>query len=507
VAEDGWVNDAVGRYKTIIDCLKMGVLVIDKHLKIAAFNDTIKEWFPEVRIGMPCREILGCGSTCDGEECLVHMAFLDGSMHEKKFRILRDDEIKIFRMVVSPMRSPDGNIAAAVKVVEDVTEYATREATDMQTLQLAAVGQLAAGVAHEFNNINAVVKGHIELLLQDESLSEKARGQVKIMQEMVLHGVEITKNMLMFARDRKGKASAAYISDIVRDVLSIVSHDLRSEGIDVTVDHQPNVRVLANVSQIGQVIINLLVNARHAMMGSGRKKLDIRTWSEKSFAYISVSDTGCGIEDQNIKKLFSPFFTTKGEHASPGSQMAYVRGTGLGLSICHTIIEKHHNGKILVNSRVGVGTTFTVVLPLHEGPVEIHKKSSIMPVLVVSGHGERVLVVDDEPKILSVIEMVLKNQGYNVTTCRDSLMALRMNKEKPFDVVIADIKMPGISGWEMAEYLDRIVPRPVIVLMTGAVTDSEKTPESKADVLLVKPFSFEDLLGVLSRGLSSRTQK
>jgi DNA-binding response OmpR family regulator len=115
--------------------------------------------------------------------------------------------------------------------------------------------------------------------------------------------------------------------------------------------------------------------------------------------------------------------------------------------------------------------------------------------------------VDDEPKILSVVEMVLRNQGYNVTTCRDSLAALRMNKERPFDVVVADVKMPGISGYEMAEYLNRLVPRPVIVLMTGAVVDSGTNPDSKAVVLLVKPFSFEDLLGVLSRGLSSRTQK
>jgi len=495
------------RYKAIFDSLMMGVVIIGQDFRIAAYNEQMRAWFPEVRVGMFCHDILGCGSECNGVGCLVHQTFIDGCRHEKKFRVVKDDEeIKVYRMVVYPMRQPSGEqtIAAAIRVVEDVTECANREATDIQTLQLAAVGQLAAGIAHEFNNINSVVKGHLELLYQDDSLSQKNRDQIKVMLEVVRQGIDITKNMLMFARDRKGRATGTFIADIVRDVLSIISNDLRSEGVEVIVDHQPNVRVLVNVSQMGQVIINLLLNARHALTGRNIKRLTIRSWCDSKSAYISVEDTGCGIAEKNIKKLFSPFFTTKGEHAESGSQMSYVKGTGLGLSICHTIVEKHHSGKILVESKEGVGSKFTVVLPLFEGPVEIKKSSTVMMKALTPGNGERVLVVDDEPKISSVIKMVLTNQGYSVVCCSDSLKALKLYNEKPFDVVISDIKMPGISGLEMAEYLYEMKPRPVTILMTGALQDEASVKPPKADAMLTKPFAFEDMLAIISLGLFGR---
>jgi signal transduction histidine kinase/ActR/RegA family two-component response regulator len=503
---DESVEELEHRYKSIVDSLMMGVVIIGQDLRIATYNEQMRVWFPNIREGMMCREILGCGADCSGVGCLISKTFEDGCKHEKKFRITRDDEIKVYRMVVSPMRNRSGTVAAAVKVVEDVTEHANREATDIQTLQLAAVGQLAAGVAHEFNNINAVIKGHVELLLQDQTLPAHALEQIKVILDMTKHGVEITRNMLMFARDRRGRATGVYLAEIVRDVLSIVNNDLKSEGVELIVENQPNVRVMVNVSQIGQVLINLLLNARHALIGRKPKRLKIRTWAEQSWAHVSVEDSGCGIAEKNMKKLFSPFFTTKGEHAEAGSQMTFVRGTGLGLSICHTIIEKHHGGTILADSKEGQGAKFTIVLPLYEGPVEIKKTTTIHKVSEI-GHGERVMVIDDEPKLLSLVQAVLRKQGYAAEGFNDSVQALKRYNEQPFDAVISDIKMPGLSGWEVVEYLNEVRPRPVIILMTGASQENESAAKTAADAVLSKPFNFEDLLAVLDLGLQGRKAK
>jgi signal transduction histidine kinase len=232
-----------------------------------------------------------------------------------------------------------------------------------QAVKMEAVGTLAGGIAHEFNNINGEIIAFIDLTLEMDGLPSEARRNLEEARSSAVAGAELTKSLLAFARKDVGERKRVHLRHVVDRVLQLMEKQLVWEGITVALSHAAGVPfVLANASLLESVVMNLVINARHAMLKSHEKRLIIDTGLADGRAFMRIKDTGCGIPEANIGRIFEPFFTTKGALASGEVYDGKAHGTGLGLSVCHAIVEGH-GGELTVNSQVGKGATFTVLLP------------------------------------------------------------------------------------------------------------------------------------------------
>jgi two-component system NtrC family sensor kinase len=258
-------------------------------------------------------------------------------------------------------------------VIAVLSLRAEREIRKQESLQeqlirsdrLAAIGTMVSGVAHEFNNINVTVMGFSQLALTREGLAEEVRGHLKRINRAARRAQSITQNLLDFVRRDEDSIERGNLSAAVDEALGLVREQYVKEGIIIReeIDRVPDSRI--NGEQIVQVVLNLLANARHAMCERDERVLTVETGVKGSQVFARVTDTGCGIPDDRLSKIFTPFYSTKGEYAGE-DVMSRFRGYGLGLSVCHTIVG-NHGGEISVESREGAGTTFTVALPLGEG--------------------------------------------------------------------------------------------------------------------------------------------
>jgi two-component system cell cycle sensor histidine kinase/response regulator CckA len=229
--------------------------------------------------------------------------------------------------------------------------------------KMEAVGTLAGGIAHEFNNINGEIIAFVDLTLEMECLSNEARRNLETVRSSAAAGAHLTKSLLTFSREDIGEKNLVRLKDVVDGVLAVVEKQFAREQTCVEVDHADDVpQVMANAQMLESVVMNLVINARHAMLSSPVRNLAIQTGIEKARPFLRVRDTGCGIPEENISKIFEPFYTTKGALAGGEIYDGKAHGTGLGLSVCHTIV-KGHGGEIAINSRVSEGTTVTVYLP------------------------------------------------------------------------------------------------------------------------------------------------
>jgi len=385
--------------------------------------------------------------------------------------------------------------------VTDITAQVEAEERLIRSETLAVVGTLAAGVAHEFNNILAVIRGHLDsLILQPHVVSKQVRSQLDIMLRMVERGSEITNNMMMFTREGSNGHKPANLAELVNECVQLLSKDFKSEGIEFVVDVADDLEAFVNPSQICQVVMNLLLNAKDSMLESAFKRVTICSGHDDTNCWLTISDTGCGIEPDDMRQLFNPFFSTKGEKAVEGSAQASLRGTGLGLAVCHTIMTKHHAGDISVESQVGVGTTFKLTMPTYIDQITHDEEESIQDVPL--GRGERVLVLDDETELANVIGNVLQGGGYETLVTDDGRKALEVHSSTPFDVVLMDLKMPIMSGYTFLNGLRESGRVPRIIIATGnpALLRGD-TAQMGVDAILIKPFKVKDVFQNIRRVL------
>lgn len=252
-----------------------------------------------------------------------------------------------------------------IGLAQDITDKRRAENELLQSERMAAVGTLAAGVAHNFNNLNTGILGHLEMLQRKEELTDRGRAKLELVINTVKRSITLTDSLLAFSGKRMGKRSQQLIAPLVQDTVGLIYNEFEADGISFNMQLDPLVTAYCSGGEICHVLFNLLVNARHAMLESEVKSITLCCGLDRARAYLQVSDTGCGIPEDAQKNIFLPFYTTKGEHAKQDSALASVRGTGLGLSSSKTIIE-NHNGEIMLESTVGKGTTFTIWLPTKE---------------------------------------------------------------------------------------------------------------------------------------------
>lgn len=396
--------------------------------------------------------------------------------------------------------------------LEDAYEELQRETQERQAAQeklivserLAAVGTLAGGVAHEFNNINMAVLGFADILLRDESIQGEARDLITRIRRSGLRARSITHNLLTFSA-RKG--SSLDTGDLTQSALNAleIAHSEVSQ-FDVTVRRKVDALPLAAMdsNQIEQVILNLISNACHAMIGREKRILTLETRQSDDRIELHVSDTGKGMSRDELRQVFSPFFSTKGEHAERGSPQARIHGTGLGLSVSRTIME-NHGGGLEVESEKGKGSTFWLWLPKAEPVASKPEQESAESLELLPAKGATVWVLDDERDSVEFIRLGLLPEGCEIRSFTDPAELMeRVNKEHP-DVLFLDVQMPALDGWQILDHLssDAETYCPAIVLMSGREVRDEELAAYRdhlADVLL-KPFELKQLQQALQHAL------
>lgn len=389
----------------------------------------------------------------------------------------------------------------------EIAERALVEEALRQAQKMEAVGQLAAGVAHDFNNILTIILGHVSLLSEIEVTSE-TRDSVQEIRESAERATSLVRQLLAFSRKQMILPTPLDLSEVITNLGAVLNRVL-GEQVMLQVQPQPDLPLIeADLRMIEQVVINLAVNARDSMPHGGSLTISANEVEISPEVLhhnpearpgrcvcLSIEDTGCGIPPEILPRIFEPFFTTKDAG----------KGTGLGLASAYGIV-KQHAGWIEVQSKVGYGTTFRLFFPVCFSKRRIHTdhQSETRP----SGGDETILVVEDEPAVKRLAVDVLKRNGYRVFEAESGAAALKTFNEhgSEIDLLLTDMVMPGgIPGQELARQLRTQRPSLKVVYMTGYSQNiaGTTTDPSAALSLLTKPFSCPDLLRMIRRCLEA----
>lgn len=365
-----------------------------------------------------------------------------------------------------------------------------------QVGRLHALGQMAAGVAHEFNNVLTVISGYCEQLLPQVHGQERLERLIHPIQQAGVRGAELSQRLLTFSRQQVPVIGDASLSQAIREATAMLV-PLLGEKVSLRTHLEPHLpRVRGHQGHLIEIITNLAVNARDAMMSGGTVTIETRLAEAPSedgegLVALVVRDTGTGMDAETLARACDPFFTTKEQGA----------GTGLGLSLVRDLIEQC-GGTLDLASSVGVGTTVTVTLPgvRHE---EVAAGPIGGPETAAPGGFETVLVVEDDAAVREIVTQFLRGAAYHVLEARDSEEGMAMVKKDPrvIDLLVTDIVLPGASGPELAGHLRVFAPQMRTLFISGYPSDSVGGPKSPA--FLAKPFSRAAFLQAVRRALSA----
>ena len=368
----------------------------------------------------------------------------------------------------------------------------------VQSAKLNALGEMASGVAHDFNNMLAAILGRTQLMLTRVDDPELRRS-LELIEQTAQDGAQTVRRIQEFTRVRMDEVvDEVDLHRILLDVVELTRPSWQTQAkargvvIEIVKDFAPEAKVAGNASELREVFTNLVLNAVDAMTGGGRLILTTRVDEDRVVA--EVTDTGQGMDEETQARCFDPFFTTKA-----------AKGTGLGLSVAYGIVGRHR-GTIRVTSTPRKGTTFHLSFPHRRLPQAPPRAAE--PLIDVGSF--RILVVDDEPAVLSVLAELLQALGQEVTAAQggpEGLARLRdMTGDDHPEIVFTDLGMPGVTGWDIAREAKQRAPDSFVVLVTGwgVQLDAENARAQGVDFLLGKPFTVEDVEGALKKIRSLR---
>jgi PAS domain S-box-containing protein len=422
-------------------------------------------------------------------------------LHRKVLR--KDGSIRFAEISMFPLRSEDGKTIGFRGIGWDITEHKWAEEEKRQleqkaqvTSRLASVGEMAAGVAHEINNPLTGVIGYAQLLMDGKDIPSDIRRDLAAINEGAQRVASIVKRLLVFSRQVKPERRDVDINELIESTLALRAYHLRVNNIKVTIQLAPDLpETMADPGQLQQVFLNLVVNAETEMkLARGKGKLLIKTEKVDNTIRISFKDNGPGIAKKNLERIFDPFFTTR----------EVGQGTGLGLSLCHGIVAEH-NGRIYAESKLGKGATFIMELPVVTEAEQPKPSEPVVeePEKVAKA---RILVVDDEQVIRDLVKRVLGGEGYEVETVDNAGDALKKIEGKRYNLVLIDIKMPGMDGVELYERIQKIARSLArrVVFITGDILSAhtEKFLSETKVAHIDKPFSAEQLKREVRRALT-----
>jgi len=497
------------RYRTMLDEMEEAYYEVDLVGNFTFFSDALCR-----QLGYSREEIMG----------MSYRSYIPPESVKKVFesynRVYRTGEpLKLFPSAqikkdgtrvftedsIFPLRNEDGEITGFRGISRDVTERRRAEEERGQLEQkaqfasrLASVGELASGVAHEINNPLTAVIGYAHLLLERKDVPDDIRRDVEVINEGAQRVAGIIKKLLVFARQTRPERTYVDINEIISTTLELRAYSLQGNNVKVVLQFDPDLPMtVADPGQLQQVFLNLIINAEtEVKLAHGGGKLAIKTEQVDNNIWVSFKDNGLGIAKENLERIFNPFFTTR----------KVGQGTGLGLSVCHGIATAH-KGRIWAESQLGKGAKFIVELPILTEDKQLELPE---PVVQKPGKvtGARILVVDDEEVIRKFVSQMLIDEGHEVEAVDSAEGALGEIKSKEYQVIMLDIKMPGMSGIELYRHFQKESPSLAdrVVFITGDVMGpSTMAFLSKTKVpYIIKPFDAKQLKAeinhVLARG-------
>jgi PAS domain S-box-containing protein len=415
---------------------------------------------------------------------------------------------RVADITITPVRDHRGITRSYVASLRDVTDQESMEAQLRQSQKMEAIGVLAGGIAHDFNNILAAIDGYSRMALNRMSADTQEHADLGQVLRATERAKGLIRQILTFSRQTEARLVSLTLTDVVSESIGLMRATLPATIALQTDLAEEHIVVSADATQLQQVIVNLCTNAAHAMApGGGTLTVTVgharpdqfgagTTVPDGNYAVISVSDTGCGIPPELHSRIFDPFFSTKDTD----------RGTGLGLSTVLGIV-KGHGGEITMESELNSGTTFRIFLPiLEEGaPARARAKKRNA---VVRGHGERVLVVDDEEVIAKLTGRMLDGLGYKTqifSRPEDALDAFRQAPDE-FDVILTDLTMPNMTGDKLSEAIGALRPELPVIILSG-FSEVNGSNQCRANAILAKPVSISALSQSMDRVLHNPKEK
>ncbi len=484
-------ENSLGLFKVLLENIPGGVILISPDRTIIYWNQ-----LAEKIVGYSSQEALGkrCFEILQSQACQVCRLFDRPSPppvvgQECILKAKSGHKIYVLKNA-SVLTDFQGQPIGALEIFIDITAKKIAEERLVQLERLKALGELAAGVAHDLNNVLTVIEGNITLAKRECPLEVTRR--LEVIEKAARDGAEIVQRIKQFARlGQAGEVYPVAINEVVLDAIKMTrprwKTAAQSEGINYEVRTNLKSRsfVLGNASQIREILTNLIINALDAMPQGG--VLDIHTEDLKSMVRLTVRDTGCGIPPEIMGHIFSPFFSTKGEKSS-----------GLGLSICYSLV-KQFGGDIEVESLPGKGAKFIITLPKAKDPsLETEKEPEVKEAEMTA----RILVVEDDPFVRDLLAEILQGAGHHIELASDGQSALKKFSPGLYDIVLTDQSMPGISGQRLSATLKGLDPEITVILITGWQNSSaEELRQSGVDYFLAKPFKVEQVLSLIQQAL------
>lgn len=509
------------RYRSLFEGAGEGIMTVDfATMKILHVNQAMCHmlgYTAEELRGFELFSQVGKGKAKEVESTFLKLAHSDEAIQKEvplihKNGKLIDARITSTRVIINDRLCITGFFT-------DITQHKEAEAEHQRLLEqlnhaqkMEAVGRLAGGVAHDFNNMLSVIQGYSELALMQVKEGERLFRALSEIHNATVRSAALTRQLLAFARKQPSNPSKLNLNDTVAGMLRMLRR-LIGEDIELLWQPSPELRqILFDPSQVDQILANLIVNARDAIQGVGKVTIETANVSlDENYCHkhadsspgdyvrLTVSDSGCGMSKELMTQVFDPFFTTKAKGA----------GTGLGLSTVYGIV-KQNKGLIYVYSEPGLGSTFKIYLPVVLPPTE-QKVAAIKEATI--GGNETVLLVDDEPGILSMAKEVLVEYGYQIITADSPIEALVLAAEYPqaIDLLLTDVIMPNMNGKELSQQMTTQRPKLRTLYMSG-YTDNVIAANhtlAKDVAFLQKPFSVQTLLTkvrqVLDAGANAET--
>lgn len=488
---------------SILNSVGNAIIITDTNGVIEITNRQAEEitgWTQQDAIGKPVKEVLSLVNWTSQEqynediETVKELGIL--KFNENSILIDRNGKDCVINGTATPIVNDSSQIVGIAFCFQDATEkYKKEEIVKMQKFE--SLGILAGGIAHDFNNILTAILGNVSLakidsdpkdILERLSDTEKALNRAKY----------LTQQLLNFSRDGLPIKETTSVADLIKDSAKFM---LSGSNVRCEFDIPDDLWMIeADENQINQVITNIVINAVQAMPKGGTinisaknvslKNGEVPLLSQGNYIKISIQDHGIGISKENLQKIFDPYFTTKRD------------GTGLGLTVSFYIV-RNHNGHILVDSELGVGTTFHIYLPA--SPEKKIDKKRESDNIIYNGKG-KVLVLDDDNTIRELISTMLGSLGYDVTTVADGTEVIKQYKEaldsnSPYDVVIMDLTVPGgIGAKETIDILKELDPKVKAIVSSGYSNDHIVSEYEKYGFkgAITKPYGIKELCSVIN---------
>jgi PAS domain S-box-containing protein len=455
----------------LIQASPLAIFAFDPAAKLTSWNDAAQRLF-----GWKVSEVLGHPLPAIAPEQLpefreCHRAVLEGrSFLDLEVRWQKRDGTSVtLSLALAPLYGGVSEVRGVIALAADLTERKRLESQLRQSQKMEAIGQLAGGVAHDFNNLLTAIMGYTDLLLKSVPLDDPKHDDLLEIDRAAARATELTQQLLAFSRRQLLQPTLLDLNAVLGDTMRMLGR-LLGEHIELTILPEPGLGVVkADRGQIGQVIMNLAVNARDAMEAGGKLTLETRNVrldrdytsqhpgaTEGEFVMLAVTDTGVGMDPAVQARIFEPFFTTKERG----------KGTGLGLSTVYGIV-KQSGGTIYVYSEPQRGTTFKIYLPRVMAPAPVEPQ--VVPSMAKVRGSETVLVVEDEAGVRSLTCRVLQTYGYRVLEAENAGEALLIAEQHPLpiDLLLTDVVLPRMSGRALSERLVRTRPGLRVLHMSG----------------------------------------